>query len=132
MINNKGLTLVELLAAIAIMGIMSGVAVIAVNGVLQNSKEKYYASLRSNIIVAAKSYYADHRGLLPKLNRQRKLSVQTLVNNKYIEKPIAHDKKSSCVENSVITVTKVSKDKYEYSIDLHCQNISEDLTNGKN
>ena len=84
MINNKGLTLVELLAAIAILGIMSGIGVTAVSKILQNSKEKYYESLRNNIVSAAKSYYADHRSQLPALGKSRELPVEKLVSTKYL------------------------------------------------
>lgn len=117
--NNKGFTLVELLATIAILGIISGIGVMAVSKILQNSKNEYYKALENNIIIAAKSYYADHRGLLPREEgKSRTLSVKKLVDSKYLANtPVSHDKKSTC-ENSTVKVTK--EEKYEYSVEIKC------------
>lgn len=129
-INKKGFTLIELIAAIAILGIMSGIAVAAVSTILKNSREEYYKSLRSTIVMAAKSYYADHRSMLPKTGKTRKITVQKLVETKYLEKkPTAHDKETLCVDGTYVEVTKIAKDKYDYKITLTCGNISSSLTN---
>ena len=42
--NNKGFTMVELLAAIVILGILSAVAIGAVSWILQRSRENYYVT----------------------------------------------------------------------------------------
>ena len=42
--NKKGFTLVEILTAIVILGILSTLAIVGVTGVINSSKEKYYAT----------------------------------------------------------------------------------------
>jgi type IV pilus assembly protein PilA len=52
--NQKGLTLIELLAVIVILGIIAAIAVPAIGNVIANSKEKAYYAEALNVISAAK------------------------------------------------------------------------------
>lgn len=134
--NKKGFTLVELLATIAIMGIMSGVAIIGVGRIIRRSRINYYKAEKNMIEIAAKNYFADHRSLLPKkTNQLRKINVETLWTTKYLEKkPMSHNNETTCLSSetkkSKITIKKISKDKYEYKVDLYCEGIDEELSNG--
>lgn len=124
--NNKGFTLVELLATIAILGIMSGIAVMSVSKILNNAKNSYYDSLRNTIISAAKSYYGDHRTLLPTAEGQtRKVTVETLVNNKYLTKVVDYSKIQCDYTNTFVSVTRKSVDKYTYTVTLKCPSLSD-------
>ena len=77
--NKKGFTLVELLATIAIMGIMSGIAIMGVGRIINKSRINYYKAEKNMIEIAAKNYFADHRLLLPKkTNQLREIDVETL------------------------------------------------------
>lgn len=57
--NNKGFTLIELIATIAILALIVLISVPAVTSVINGSKNKSYNILVSNIIVAAKDYYEE-------------------------------------------------------------------------
>lgn len=134
--NKKGFTLVELLATIAIMGIMSGIAIMGVGRIINKSRINYYKAEKNMIEIAAKNYFADHRLLLPKkTNQLREIDVETLWTTKYLEKkPMSHNNKTTCLSSetkkSKITIKKISKDKYEYKVDLYCEGIDEELSNG--
>ena len=134
--NKKGFTLVELLATIAIMGIMSGIAIMGVGRIIKKSRINYYKAEKNMIEIAAKNYFADHRSLLPKkTNQSKKIDVETLWTTKYLEKkPMSHNNKTTCLSSettkSKITIKKISKDKYEYKVDLYCEGIDEELSNG--
>lgn len=134
--NKKGFTLVELLATIAIMGIMSGIAIMGVGRIIKKSRINYYKAEKNMIEIAAKNYFADHRSLLPKkTNQLREIDVETLWTTKYLEKkPMSHNNKTTCLSSetkkSKITIKKISKDKYEYKVDLYCEEIDEELSNG--
>lgn len=134
--NKKGFTLVELLATIAIMGIMSGIAIMGVGRIIKKSRINYYKAEKNMIEIAAKNYFADHRSLLPKkTNQLREIDVETLWTTKYLEKkPMSHNNKTTCLSSvakkSKITIKKISKDKYEYKVDLYCEGIDEELSNG--
>ncbi len=124
--NNKGFTLVELLATIAIIGIMSGIAVMSVSRILNNAKQKYYSSLRSTIISASKSYYGDHRTLLPaKKNEGREIPIQTLIKYKYLSEVVDYSKKKCDYNDTKIKVTRISADKYTYEVQLSCPGIKD-------
>ena len=64
--KNKGFSLVELLAAIVIMGLLSTVAIVSVNYFLKKAENDYYKTQEDEIIMAAKSYTQDNRNSLPK------------------------------------------------------------------
>ena len=57
--NEKGLTLIELLAVIVILAIISVIAMPAIGGLIENSRVKAMKSDAVNIINAANLYYSD-------------------------------------------------------------------------
>src|SRR5690606_35773290 len=57
--NEKGLTLVELLAVIVILGIIAAIAVPAIGNIIQNTKDKAILADASNILSAAKLAIAE-------------------------------------------------------------------------
>ena len=117
--KNKGFTLVELLATITILGILSGIGIMSVSWILNNAKSNYYKSLKGTIESAARSYYGDHRALLPtEVNGSTKISIENLVNSKYLSPVKDNSGKNICTGN--VVVTRMSADNYEYSIDLLC------------
>lgn len=58
-LNNRGFTLVEVLAVIVILGIIAGIAAPNVLSTINNSKEKSYDIMIKNIITASKSLYQE-------------------------------------------------------------------------
>ena len=57
--NERGLTLVELLAVIVILAIIAAIAAVAIGNVISNSKDKAILSDAANIIAGAKIAYMD-------------------------------------------------------------------------
>ncbi|WP_432358381.1 competence type IV pilus major pilin ComGC [Sporosarcina sp. UB5] len=58
--NEKGLTLVELLAVIVILGIIAAIAVPSIGGVIDNTRIKAAKADAINAIEAAKLYFVDN------------------------------------------------------------------------
>ena len=57
--NEKGLTLIELLAVIVILAIVAAIAVPAIGNIIENSRVKAIKADAANIINAAQIYYTD-------------------------------------------------------------------------
>ena len=60
-LDNRGFTLVEVLAVIVILGVLSTILVFSVTGLLKKGEEDNYNSLRNSIISAARVYISDKR-----------------------------------------------------------------------
>ena len=56
-LNNKGFTLIEILAVIVIISVLGGIAVMGVLSSINNSKEKSYELFVSNVITASNQLY---------------------------------------------------------------------------
>ena len=99
--NNYGFSMVELLAAVAILGVLAAIAVVSVGTVLENAEEKHYETQEKNMIMAAQSYVQDNRNLLPKrVGDSRVVTLQELQNAKYIGDVVDRSKKN-CSEGTV-------------------------------
>ena len=60
-INNKGFTLIEVLAVVVIIGVLALVMIPAVGGLLSENKENQYKNLEKSITSAAKIFISDYR-----------------------------------------------------------------------
>ncbi|MET3658983.1 prepilin-type N-terminal cleavage/methylation domain-containing protein [Sporosarcina psychrophila] len=58
--NEKGLTLVELLAVIVILGIIAAIAIPSIGGIIQGSREKAVIADAQNTLSAANLYFVDN------------------------------------------------------------------------
>lgn len=128
--------MVELLATIVVLGLLMAVAIGAVSLVLNSSEENFYESLEKQVIMAAESYYADHRGSLPQaIGQKRRVTLQTLIKNNYLKKGsvVDYGKRECDTANSYVTVTKTSKSDYIYTLHLICpaKTIDHDKTAAK-
>ena len=60
-LNNKGFTLVEMLAVVVILGILATIMVSTATNFIKDNKEKQYKNLKKFILSAAKVYISDYR-----------------------------------------------------------------------
>lgn len=58
--NEKGLTLIELLAVIVILGIIAAIAVPAIGNIIENSRSKAVIADATNILNGAQMYFTDN------------------------------------------------------------------------
>lgn len=120
--NNKGLTLVELLAVIVIIGILSSLAVTAISKLLDRSTENYYKDQEDNIALAAQTYTNDNRNLLPfkttAPDNTTTIGLCDLINNGYIK--TVKDKSGKKCISGCVKITKNSKEDYTYKTYLEC------------
>ena len=60
-LNNKGFTLVEVLAVVVILAILTSIAVPTVGRLITRNREEGYEKLKTNIMMATKNYFSDYR-----------------------------------------------------------------------
>lgn len=77
--NEKGLTLIELLAVIVILAIVSAIAVPAIGGIIENSRYNAVKADAINVINAANLYYTDTP------NTSTAVTVQNLLDEDYLD-----------------------------------------------
>lgn len=127
--KEKGFTMVELLAVIVILGVIATIAIAGIRGVLNKTKESYLDNQNKMVVLAGKTYYADHRNKLPKIiGPIHEVDVKTLVDLKYID-PVKDANGKECIiesndKKSKVMVQKVSKEEYKYTGYLYCSGKS--------
>ena len=117
----NGFTLIEILAAITILGILMGIAIISVTNIIEDGKKEHYDTAEENLSLAGQSYVQQNRGDLPKaVGQKKKISLKTLVENRYIQ-PIKDYSDNECnLEESYVLVYKYSQSDYSYVPYLDC------------
>ena len=119
--KTKGFSLVEILAAIVILGLLSTIAIVSVNYILQKAEKEYYKSQKDEIILAAKSYTHDNRNSLPKrVGMRTEITLRTLKDKKYIGKVVDRHKRECNKDKTIVQVYKYDKTHYSYSVILVC------------
>lgn len=120
-LNRKGFTLMELLGAITILGILSGIAVVAVSGIIQNARQKHYETAEKNIEIAGESYAQQNRGILPKvIGQTTTIELSTLIEKNYIQPIKDHTDKECDSAESYVKIYKYSQSEYSYTAYLEC------------
>lgn len=110
--KKKGFTLVELLAVIILLGLLTFVVMPSVIGSIKEAKEKSYQQQLSNLKESAIRYVSDHTDIIDEIEKNGKynISVNDLITNGYVRKtkdgkiynPVNKEEINGCfvVENS--------------------------------
>ena len=120
--NSKAFTMVELLGAITILGILMSVAVFSISKVIDNAKREYYENQNDNIALAAQSFVQNNTNMLPKnIGQKVKLKLSELVKNKYLKDKVKDYGKNDCdMDKSYVEIVKITKQDYAYNVVLKC------------
>ena len=127
----KGFTLVEILAAITILGIITGFAIVSVTKIIQDGKKEHYDTAEDNMSLAGQSYVQQNRAALPKaIGQKSTVPLSTLVDSKYIQPIKDYSDKDCDLSKSYVQVYKYSQSDYSYVAYLECPGYtSEDKMN---
>lgn len=93
--NKRGFTLVELIAVVAILGLIALIVYPAIGSVIRNSRESAYNDQVAVIESAAKNWSIDNASTLPDNGTVYRLSVNTLLEEGYISNDEVKDPRNS-------------------------------------
>ena len=119
--KRKGFTMVELLVTIIILGLLTTLVITSITSILNRSHSEYYESQENMLVLAGRDYFSDYRSKLPKeVGETSSVTVETLINEKYID-PVKDRNNNDCnFKKSSVTVQKITDKDYQYYVTLIC------------
>ena len=119
--NNKGFSLVELLAAMIILSIIGVITIVGVTRYINSSKEQKTTQNKKNVSLAAELYLQANRDLYPKLiGEKKRIQLSELRNANYIKEDVTDEQGYDCMKESYVLVTKLAENEYSYITQLYC------------
>lgn len=82
--RENGFTLVELLAVVILMGVLSSIAVAGVTQYAEKARKQDFSILEKNMKTAINNYFIDHSSLVPAIGSNTVVTAQTLINENYL------------------------------------------------
>ncbi|ABO67901.1 prepilin-type cleavage/methylation domain-containing protein [Geobacillus thermodenitrificans] len=115
--NERGLTLIELLAVVVILGIISAIAVPSIGGLIDNSKKDAHVANAQQMINAAKIAVTADKSLIPDGSKPVKIELKKLESNGYLEKVKDPDGGTYNKTDSYVMISN-DNNKLSYSVKL--------------
>ena len=119
--KKTGFTLLELLATIIILGLLTTIVIGVILPLLNRGNDEYYKNQENMLVLAARDYFADHKSRLPKeIGETSTVTLKELIEGKYID-PIKDKEGVDCdFEKSTVVVQKITEKDYQYYVTLVC------------
>ncbi len=124
--NNKGFSLVELLATIVIIGILAGVGIVSYNAIRAGINEDFYENQKENISLAAQTYLQANTSKRPaNVGNTTIIYLSELIDQNYID-PVKDPHDVNCIaEQTKITITRQENNNLIFDVTLVCQSYKE-------
>ncbi|MDD3821755.1 MAG: type II secretion system protein [Bacilli bacterium] len=114
MTQNRGFTLVELLAVIVVLGIILLIAVPNVLNIITKAKEDANKRQISLIISAMRNYAAEYPPILPPENDYEAIRISELIEKGFLKTDISDLVTGESIANDCVVITNLSSGKYSY------------------
>ena len=120
-LKSKGFSMIELLAAIVVVGLLAVISISAVTRYINKTRQQKVVQNKKNVAMAAELYLQANRDLMPKMVGEIKyIPVMDLRNTNYIKEDVTNDKGEDCMEESFVRVFKLAEGDYNYTTYLYC------------
>ena len=116
--DERGLTLIELLVVVVILGIIAAIAVVAIGGLIENSRKDAQVANAKQLVSAAKLYVSSNPIESGKLSYVTSTSGDKNVLDKYIDSLKDPMNGDAAYQEAYVNVAKDSSGKYTYSVIL--------------
>ena len=129
--DKNGFSLVELLAVVVILGILSVITIVSYNRYIKSARKQKEEQMKNNAIMAAKSYLQANKQYFPKnVGSMQNIQLKDLIDNNYLKVSdfTCETGMDSCgnPESDYVIVTKESNNKYEYDVSWSDTNHNSD------
>lgn len=117
--NERGLTLIELLAVVVILGIISAIAIPSIGGLIDNSRKDAHVGNAQQMINSAKTAIAGDSNLIPTNGEDDDITLGELISDGYIDSLKDPDKTKDGYDetNSKVIITN-EDNQITYSVTL--------------
>ena len=138
--NNKGFTLVELLAVIILLAVLGGLASIAYSSIVKSGEESLYTAYENTMYSDIMQLLSTHVELIPGNGKTKEFKLSLMISKGYIE-PINNPRNKDDLCNSNSSYVKVMRndssdgiahvDSLTYLVCLVCDAYNKDSTQCK-